>query len=87
MWTVTGCPAPRHQPVSAAFTIATEPHLGVKPSATYEFIVIASPSGAYYAEGLDPVKIYVEDEYVRATPAAPASSSAAATTRPAWRAR
>ena len=50
------------------FTIATEPHLGVKPSATYEFIVIASPSGAYYAEGLDPVKIYVEDEYVRATP-------------------
>ena len=50
------------------FTIATEPHLGVKPSETYEFIVIASPSGAYYAEGLDPVKIYVEDEYVRATP-------------------
>ena len=50
------------------FTIATEPHLGVKPSESYEFIVIASPSGAYYAEGLDPVKIYVEDEYVRATP-------------------
>ena len=50
------------------FTIATEPHLGVKPSETYAFIIIASPSGAYYAEGLDPVKIYVEDEYVRATP-------------------
>ena len=50
------------------FTIATEAHLGVKPSASYQFIIIASPSGAYYAEGMNPVKIYVEDEYVRATP-------------------
>ncbi len=50
------------------FTIATEPILGVKASASYQFIVICSPSGAYYAEGLNPVKIYVEDEYVRATP-------------------
>lgn len=50
------------------FTIATEAHLGVKPSDSYQFIVIASPSGAYYEEGLNPVKIYVEDEYVRATP-------------------
>lgn len=50
------------------FTIATEPHLGVKPSDSYQFLIIASPSGAYYEEGLNPVKIYVEDEYVRATP-------------------
>lgn len=50
------------------FTIATEEVLGVKASAKYQFIVICSPSGAYYAEGLNPVKIYVEDEYVRATP-------------------
>ena len=50
------------------FTIATEPVLGVKASAKYQFIVICSPSGAYYAEGLNPVKIYVEDEFVRATP-------------------
>ncbi len=50
------------------FTIATEAHLGVKPSNTYQFIIIASPSGAYYEEGMSPVKIYVEDEYVRATP-------------------
>ena len=40
----------------------------MKPSASYQFIIIASPSGAYYAEGMNPVKIYVEDEYVRATP-------------------
>ena len=50
------------------FTIATEAVLGVKASAKYQFIVICSPSGAYYAEGMAPVKIYVEDEYVRAAP-------------------
>ena len=50
------------------FTIATEAVLGVKASARYQFIVIASPSGAYYAEGINPVRIYVEDEYVRAAP-------------------
>ena len=50
------------------FTIATEAHLGVKPSENYQFMIIASPSGAYYAEGINPVKIYVEEEYVRAAP-------------------
>ena len=50
------------------FTIATEPVLGVKASEQYQFIIICSPSGAYYEEGMNPVKIYVEDEYVRATP-------------------
>lgn len=50
------------------FCIATEAHLGVKPSSTYQFIIICSPVGAYYATGLAPVKIYVEDKYVRATP-------------------
>jgi len=32
----------------------------------YKFMVILSPVGAYYKEGLKPVKIYVEDKYVRA---------------------
>lgn len=50
------------------FTIATEPVLGVKASDKYQFIIICSPSGAYYEEGMNPVKIYVEDEFVRATP-------------------
>ncbi len=49
-------------------TIATQPHLGVKPSDNYLFFVICSPSGAYYEEGLNPVKIYVEDELTRAAP-------------------
>jgi branched-chain amino acid aminotransferase len=46
--------------------IATEPFLGVRPSQTYCFFIILSPVGAYYAEGFNPVKILVEDRYVRA---------------------
>ena len=46
--------------------IATEPHLGVRPSNKYLFFIIIGPVGAYYKEGLNPVKIYVEDKYVRA---------------------
>lgn len=48
------------------FIIATDVALGVHPSKTYKFIVILSPVGAYYPEGLNPVKIYVESNYVRA---------------------
>jgi len=48
------------------FIIATDAHLGVRPSHTYQFLIILSPVGAYYPEGLNPVKIYVEDKYVRA---------------------
>ncbi len=48
------------------FIIATDPYLGVKPSSTYMFIIILSPVGAYYPQGINPVKIYVEDKYVRA---------------------
>ena len=46
--------------------IATDAHLGVHASHSYLFYIILSPVGAYYAEGLKPVGIYVEDEYVRA---------------------
>lgn len=48
------------------FIIATDPFLGVRPSDRYLFIIILSPVGAYYPEGLNPVKIWIEDEYVRA---------------------
>ena len=48
------------------FIIANEAQLGVHVADRYQFIIILSPSGAYYPEGLNPVKIYVEDEYVRA---------------------
>lgn len=48
------------------FMFATDPFLGVRPSNTYKFLIILSPVGAYYESGLDPVKIWIEDEYVRA---------------------
>lgn len=47
------------------FIFATDPHLGVCPGHHYYFMIIASPVGAYYPEGLDPVKIYVETNFVR----------------------
>lgn len=48
------------------FVIATDEFLGVAPSKTYLFIIILAPSGAYYASGLAPVGIWIEDEFVRA---------------------
>lgn len=48
------------------FIIATDVQLGVHPSKSYKFIIILSPVGSYYAEGIKPVKIFVEREYVRA---------------------
>ncbi|NLF44640.1 MAG: branched-chain amino acid aminotransferase [Syntrophomonadaceae bacterium] len=47
------------------FVIATEAQLGVHPSRTYKFIIIMSPVGAYYPQGINPVSIYVEQNYVR----------------------
>ena len=48
------------------FIIATEPFLGVDVSETFQFYIILSPSGAYYESGLEPVGIWIEDDYVRA---------------------
>ncbi len=48
------------------FMIASEAFLGVRPSREYILSVILSPVGAYYAEGFNPVKIYVSDKFVRA---------------------
>ncbi len=48
------------------FIIATDVHLGVHVAKTYLFAIILSPVGSYYAAGINPVKIFVESEYVRA---------------------
>ena len=48
------------------FIIATQPSLGVHPSEFYKFIIIMSPVGSYYKEGIQPIKIAVESRYVRA---------------------
>ncbi|MDZ4663066.1 MAG: branched-chain amino acid aminotransferase [Pseudomonadota bacterium] len=47
--------------------IGTESFLGVRPSKEYLFYVICCPVGSYYATGADPIKIWVEDKYVRAS--------------------
>lgn len=48
------------------FIIAVDPHVGVHPANHLLFIIILSPVGPYYPEGLNPVKIFVESNYVRA---------------------
>lgn len=48
------------------FVIATEPSLGVKASKNYTFTIVLSPVGSYYGDQLQPINIYVEDEFVRA---------------------
>jgi branched-chain amino acid aminotransferase len=45
------------------FMIAMDEFIGVRPSDTYRFAIITSPAGAYYNK---PVRIYVQDAYVRA---------------------
>ncbi len=48
------------------FIFGTDEVLGVRPSTTYKLIILLSPVGAYYPEGFKPVKILVQDDYVRA---------------------
>lgn len=50
------------------YMFATEKAVGVHPATSYKFMIILSPVGAYYPEGMAPVKIWVEDDYVRAAP-------------------
>ena len=46
--------------------IATETFLGVHPSSSYIYYVILCPVGAYYKEGMNPVRILASDTHVRA---------------------
>lgn len=48
--------------------IASESFLGVRPAKEYIFVVFSSPVGAYYAEGFNPVRIWVEPHYSRSSP-------------------
>ena len=48
------------------FMIGLDAALGVHSSHHVQFIVVVCPVGAYYPEGLNPVKIYIEDQDVRA---------------------
>ncbi len=48
------------------FMFASESALGVHMANAFRFIIICCPVGAYYPEGINPIKILVEDELVRA---------------------
>ncbi|MFV0626453.1 MAG: branched-chain amino acid aminotransferase [Alphaproteobacteria bacterium] len=48
------------------FIFAADEYLGVGVSKTYKLMIILSPVSAYYVNGFAPVKIMVEDKYVRA---------------------
>ena len=52
--------------------------LGVHASEEYKLIIMTSPVGSYYAEGLNPVDILVSDEYVRAVKGGLGSAKTAA---------
>jgi branched-chain amino acid aminotransferase len=50
------------------YEMAVEPFLGVRPADEYLFIVIASPAGAYFPRGVQPVTVYLSEDYIRAAP-------------------
>ncbi|CAB4870943.1 MAG: branched-chain amino acid aminotransferase [Actinobacteria bacterium] len=50
------------------FMISTEIGLGVRPANAYEYLLIASPAGAYFPQGVKPVSVWLSDDYVRAAP-------------------
>ena len=47
------------------FIFATDEYIGIRPSATYKFIIFCCPVGAYYAA---PVNVKIETRYSRAFP-------------------
>ncbi|MEO0872824.1 MAG: branched-chain amino acid aminotransferase, partial [Pseudomonadota bacterium] len=50
------------------FMFASEAFLGVRPAKQYKFIVICNAAGSYFKGGVNPVKIWVAQGYVRAAP-------------------
>ena len=50
------------------FMFASEAFLGVRPATQYKFVVILVSSGNYFKGGVNPVKIWVSQDYVRAAP-------------------
>lgn len=50
------------------FMFASEAFLGVRASQEVTFCIIASPAGSYFASGVQPVTIWLSEEYTRAAP-------------------
>lgn len=58
--------------------IGTEGFLGVRPSSEFLFYIIHSPVASYYAEGSDPIRIWIERGFTRAAPGGLGATKAAA---------
>ncbi len=56
---------PDHSLYIRPFMFSSDAVIGVKPSETYKFMILLSPTGPYYNT---PMKIYVEEKYTRAAP-------------------
>jgi len=50
------------------FMFATDPFLGVRPALEYMYVLIASPVGAYFPQGVKPVSVWLSTDYTRAAP-------------------
>jgi branched-chain amino acid aminotransferase len=50
------------------YQLASEPFLGVRPAHEYLFLIIASPAGPYFPRGVQPVSVYLSEDYIRAAP-------------------
>ena len=56
---------PDHSLYIRPFMFSSDEMIGVRPSDNYKFMIILSPTGPYY---IAPMRIYVEEKYVRAVP-------------------
>ncbi len=50
------------------FMFSTEVGLGVRPASQYRYLLIASPAGPYFPQGVKPVSVWLCEDYVRAAP-------------------
>ena len=50
------------------FMFSTEVGLGVRAAKEYVYLLIASPAGAYFANGVQPVSVWLSTDYIRAAP-------------------
>ena len=60
--------APEHSLYLRPFMFATEVTLSVHPADQVEFLLIASPSGAYFPRGVTPVTVWLSEDFSRAAP-------------------
>ncbi|WP_102335996.1 branched-chain amino acid aminotransferase [Salimicrobium jeotgali] len=69
------------------FIISTEANLAVAPSQSYKLMIILSPVGPYFAGGMKPVRIKVEDEFTRAVKGGTGAAKTAGNYSAAYRAQ